>query len=215
MTNAEWTSIQNVLQSAPVYLSGFSDTKFYQIWVCYQTQIFHYSAHHHKDQSCFLPLTEFRIFGCSFTEPRQTRQRDICVIDKHEYKPTTNSWSIRKLLMWKTNTSTDDVTFTAEALSTFSQSSVALSLEGMNRERTGAEWLSSLQERKSWLPEEEQLRDARAPKGGQSEFVSVHLSPRQKNMTTQKCFLRALEQTFGRSMENNMCFQIFVDQINF
>lgn len=41
--------------------------------------------------------------------------------------------------MWKTNTSTNDVTFTAEALSTFSQSSVALSLEGMNRERTGAE----------------------------------------------------------------------------
>lgn len=41
--------------------------------------------------------------------------------------------------MWKTNTNINAVTSTAEALSTFSQSFVALSLEGMNRERTGAE----------------------------------------------------------------------------
>lgn len=49
-----------------------------------------------------------------------------------------------------TNTNTENVvTSMAAALSTFSQSSVALSLEGMNRERTGAERLSHLQERKS------------------------------------------------------------------
>lgn len=43
--------------------------------------------------------------------------------------------------------------------------------------------------KKIWLPEEQQLRDAGAQKGGQSEFVN--LRPRQKNMTATKMFSEA------------------------
>lgn len=50
--------------------------------------------------------------------------------------------------------------------------------------------------KKIQLPEEQQLKDARAPKGGQSEFVN--LSPRQKNMSTPEM---RLEDTWTNILE--------------
>lgn len=72
--------------------------------------------------------------------------------------------------MWKTNTSATNsknaVASIAVALSTFSPHR-ALSLERINRGRSGAEMIILLARKKIWLTNEQQLRDTRAPTGGQ------------------------------------------------